>query len=82
MDNFFLKIDENLEPIKNYGWTHNIENHYNYLRQLNKKLKLQMVVCIDFQLTNQYLYQYLFFFLLSYKNPNLELQLSLPKVMI
>ena len=30
MDNSFLKIDENLEPIKNYGWTNTIENHYNY----------------------------------------------------
>ena len=29
-DNVLLEIDENLEPIKNYGWTHNPLSHYNY----------------------------------------------------
>ena len=44
---------------------------YDKLRErLNKRLKLQMEEYKDFQLINLYLYQYLFFFLLNYKNPN------------
>ena len=30
MNNKLLTIDDNLEQIKNYGWTNTIENHYNY----------------------------------------------------